>query len=306
MAGHHYARLDYNAGMSESDATPYRELIARYIPDFVDSQARILPAAGQFNTVLCLDQRWIFRFPKSPQVAADLAHELEILPRLQGKLPLPIPQPQFSARDAAGKALFMGYAMLPGQPLLRERYAKLQADTRLVERIAHDLADFLLALHAIPPAEIGLDESGEDARAAWAQYARDFREQLFPHMRADARQAVERDFAAALSDDDMWRFDPCLIHGDFGTGNILIDAGRISGIIDFSFCGVADPAQDLGALIASYGDDFIERVFRYYPALRAHLRRARFTCGNYALIQALFARRDDDAAEFEDGIAGYR
>jgi len=196
--------------------------------------------------------------------------------------------------------------MLPGTPLLRERYARLQADARVGAGIARDLAGFLLALHAIPPAELGLPDSGAGARAAWAQYGRDFRDQLFPHMRADARRAVERDFAAALSDDDLWRYDACLTHGDFGTGNILFHAGRVSGIIDFSFCGIGDPAQDLGALIASYGEVFAERVIRHYPALRRHLPRARFYCGKYALIQALYALRDGDAAEFEEGIADYR
>ncbi|MYD11916.1 MAG: phosphotransferase [Chloroflexi bacterium] len=285
--------------------TQYLELIASRLPEFAGSRARILPA-GQFNTVLCLDERWIFRFPKSPHVAPDLAHELALLPRLQGKLPLPIPEPRFSGRDDAGSVLFMGYAMLPGAPLLRERYAGLQADGRVVDGVARDLADFLLALHAIPPAELGLNAVAEDARAAWAQYGRDFREQLFPHMRVEARRAVERDFASALSDDDLWRYDPCLTHGDFGAGNILFHAGRVSGIIDFSFCGLDDPAQDLGALIASYGEDFAARLFRHYPALRRHLPRARFYCGNYALIQALYALRDDDAAEFEDGIADFR
>ena len=292
--------------MPEPDSAPYLKRIASRLPEFAASQARILPAAGQFNTVLCLDERWIFRFPKSPGAAADLAQELAILPRLQGKLPLPIPQPQFSALDEAGDVLFMGYPMLPGEPLLRQRYAELEADGHVVDGIARDLAGFLLALHAIPPADIGLVDSGDDARAAWAQYERDFREQLFPHMRAEARRAVERDFGAALSDEDLWRYDPCLTHGDFGTGNILIQAGRVSGIIDFGFCGIGDPAQDLGALIASYGDDFAERVFRFYPALRARLPRARFYCGNYALIQALYALRDNDPVEFEDGIADYR
>ena len=284
---------------------PYLDLIARHLPDLAASQARILPA-GQFNTVLCLDERWIFRFPKSPRAAADLAHELELLPRLQDVLPLPIPQPQFSARDDAGKVLFMGYAMLPGEPLLRERYAQLAPDERAVDGIARDLAGFLLALHAIPPGQIGLRNGGDDARAAWAQVLHDFRDQLFPHMRPDARLAVERDFASALSDDDLWRYAPGLVHGDFGAGNILAQGTRVSGIIDFSFCGVGDPAQDLGALVASYGEALAERVLRYYPALRGHLPRARFYCGNYALIQALYALRDNDPDEFEDGIAAYR
>ena len=291
--------------MPDFDSSHYLKLIASRLPEFSGSRARILPA-GQFNTVLCLDERWIFRFPKSPHVAPDLAHELALLPRLQGRLPLPIPEPKYSARDDSANVLFMGYTMLPGAPLLGERFARLQADARVVAGIARDLADFLLALHAIPPAELGLPDSGDDARAAWAQYGRDFRDQLFPHMRADARRAVERDFAAALGDADLWRFDACLTHGDFGTGNILFHGGRVSGIIDFSFCGIGDPAQDLGALIASYGEGFAARLLRHYPALRRHLPRAQFYCGNYALIQALYALRDGDAAEFEDGIAGYR
>ncbi len=293
--------------MTERKAETYLTLISRHLPGFAASQARILPATGQFNVVLCIDDRWIFRFPKSAHVAADLARELEILPRLQGRLPLPIPDPVFSATDReTGQVLFMGYAMLPGEPLLRQRYRELQHDDDVVERIAHDLARFLRTLRGIPPAEIGLDENDEDAREAWAQYYRDFRQKLFPHMRIEARREVEREFEAALSDASLWNFDDCLCHGDFGTGNILYQDGRISGVIDFSFCGIGDPAQDLGALIASYGEGLVERVFRHYPALRQHLRRARFYRGKYALIQALYALRDNDEAEFEDGIADYR
>ena len=53
-------------------------------------------------------------------------------------------------------------------------------------------------------------------------------------------------------------------------------------------------------------DDFAERVCRHYPGLRAQWRRAKFYCGAYALLQALYALRDGDQAEFEDGIAMYR
>ena len=59
---------------------------------------------------------------------------------------------------------------------------------------------------------------------------------------------------------DLWRYDACLIHGDFGTANLLFAEGRISGVIDFGFCGSGDPAQDLGALLASYGEAFVARA----------------------------------------------
>ena len=293
--------------MSDPKVLPFLDLIERRLPGFALGEARLLPASGQFNAVLCIDDRWIFRFPKSSYVAADLDHELKVLPNLHGLLPLPIPDPQFSARGPdSGLVLFMGYPMLPGEPLLRERFATLQGDEGIVEQIAIDLADFLRSLHAIPPAAIGLDPAPDRTREEWVQTYDDLRDKLYPYMRAEAQIDVSRHFEDALDDSTLWSFEPCLIHGDFGTGNILYRAGKISGIIDFSFCACGDPAQDLGALIASYGEDFVDCVCRHYPALCAHRPRALFYCGTYALLQALFALRDGDQAEIDDGIAAYR
>lgn len=280
------------------------KLIRQHLPDFAFERAERLQSPGQFNTVLAVDDKWIFRFPKSAGAAADLARELEILPRLHGRLPLPIPQPRFQARDAAsGDLLFMGYPRLPGEPLMRERFARLR-DAALAG-IAKDLAQFSRALHSIAPAEHRMAPAGESALAEWTRIGDEIREKLFPHMRSDAREATARKFEKALNDADMWHYDECLIHGDFGTGNLLIRDGRISGVIDFGFCGPGDPAQDLGALLASYGEAFVERVCRHYPALWAGLPRARFYQSNYALIQALYALRDDDEAEFVEGMREY-
>ena len=283
----------------------YLELIRARHPELVTERARLLSAAGQFNTVLCLDDRWIFRFPKSPHAAAELARELELLPCLRGTLPLPIPEPVFAGKDAAGRLQFMGYAMIPGQPLLRDRYRQLSADARIVDGIARDLARFLKALHAIDPAAINIESDAEDSRGFWRRAWIDAREQLFPHMRADAREQVRQHFESGLRDDDLWRIKACLIHGDFGAGNILVDGSRVSGITDFGFCGFGDPAQDLGALLSSYGERFVERFLAHYPALASCLPRARFYRGNYALLQALYGLRDGDRAAFEDGIADY-
>ena len=286
--------------------TQYVALLKRHLPELTFHEARRLPASGQFNHVLSLDERWICRFPKSAHVAADLKHELRILPRLSGLLPLAIPEPKYSARDpVSGLPLFMAYCMLPGQPLLRQRFAEIQHDDRVLERIASELAGFLRRLHAIAPATIGLEAQPQKARGEWAQTYCAIRAKLFPHMRAEAQQEVARQFEGALADSTLWDLETGLIHGDFGTGNILFQDGRISGIIDFSFCKVGDPAQDLGALIASYGDGFAERVCRHYPGLRAHWQRAQFYCGAYALLQALYALRDGDQDEFEDGMRDF-
>ena len=48
------------------------------------------------------------------------------------------------------------------------------------------------------------------------------------------------------------------------------------------------------------------RVCRHFSALGKGLARARFYRQHYALLQALFALRDGDQVEFDDGIAAYR
>lgn len=299
--------VNADAEMEMSSVNAYLALLRRHLPALAFERARLLESSGQFNSVVCLDDKWIFRFPKSSQAAADLENELKLLPRLAGLLPLPIPTPGFSARaPVTGRVLYMGYAKLRGEPLLRHRYAALKHDEAAIEQLASDLAAFLLALHQIPPASLGLAAANESARDEWRRIYGEIQQRLYPYMRADARRAVTRDFETALGERDLWRQQACLIHGDFGTGNILIADGRISGIIDFGFCGVGDPAQDLGALLASYGADFLTRLLTYYPALGEHRGRARFYARNYALIQALYALRDGDAAEFEAGIAAYR
>ena len=156
-----------------------------------------------------------------------------------------------------------------------------------------------------PPSSTATDQV-DSPRDEWARYYRGFRQRLYGYMRVDARESVTRSFETALADDEMWRWDACLHHGDLGAANILTRDGRVSGVIDFGFCGPGDPAQDLGALLASCGESFAERVCGHYPALGGGLARSRFYRQHYALLQAFYALRDQDQAEFEDGIAAYR
>jgi aminoglycoside 2''-phosphotransferase len=280
--------------------------IQQHYPDFQVNTARQL-TAGQFNHVVCVDDKWIFRFPKSPHVAEEVAREVEILKRLQGKLPLPIPYPIYTAFHSESNQLeFMGYEMLAGEPLLREKFATLMDNETILEQIVEDIATFLKILHQINPADIGLEPTLEDSRESWTTLYADFREQLYPHMRQDAQECVTANFETALGDDALWDVQPMLIHGGFGTGNILYEDGHIVGIIDFTFCAVDDPAQEVGALISSYGEPFVERVIQHYPELRSSLRRARFFRTNYALIEALYGLRDNDPESFESGIEDYR
>jgi len=279
----------------------YTTQIQHTYPDLKISEARLHTKEGQFSDVMMVNESLIFRFPRTPDVAKDMAYEVPILRKLQGRLPLPIPNPLY-AHFEADNLVFMGYPMLPGEPLWRDTLAAI-TDAEILDRLAAQLAEFLKALHAIPPAEI-TDRPAGETRESWTAMYTAMRDQLYPHMRPDARLQVSENFETFLNDPANFADAPVLRHGDFGTGNILHDAGEISGIIDFSFAGAGDRAQDVGALLG-YGESFMERCYPAYPEMRDTLKRVAFIRTTYALQQALYALRDGNREDFEDGMRDY-
>jgi aminoglycoside phosphotransferase (APT) family kinase protein len=44
----------------------------------------------------------------------------------------------------------------------------------------------------------------------------------------------------------------CLIHGDFRTGNYLVEKGELTAILDWEFAAFGDPREDLGWMLARF------------------------------------------------------
>jgi aminoglycoside 2''-phosphotransferase len=298
--------IDSSAPAGDRAATYHHLLTATY-PDLPITSVRLHTTEGQFNDILVVNEELIFRFPRSPHVAATLAVETELLARLQGHLPLPIPNPIFQAREPqTGGLLFMGYQMLPGAPLWRETIDTLVED-RVLDRLATQLAEFLSALHTLPAAALGGPVPTMDSADWWAKLFAQFQDKLYPFMRPDARDDTTHLFSALLADLPSNPTPLALRHGDFGTGNILYDPQNqvITGIIDFDFAGLGDPTLDIAALAGGYGEEFVARCYAVYPEMEQMLPRARLYQGTYALQQALYALRDGNQEDFEDGIAAY-
>ena len=83
---------------------------------------------------------------------------------------------------------------------------------------------------------------------------------------------------------------------------------RITGVIDFSFAALGDPAVDIASL-HSLGDELLVRLAAYYqsdPYRRdVLLTRARFFAGTYALMEALDGLRDGDDKSYRSGMQPY-
>ena len=288
--------------------TNYIQVIRDDYPDIKIETAH-LNQNGQFNDVLIINGEIIFRFPKTLREADKLVTESAVLWSLQGRTTLPIPKPIYWSRVAEPIGhVFMGYHMLPGEPLWPEALYTI-TDEKLLQHLANQLATFLRELHSIPAEALEVKLPAFRGCEEWQELYERFRSKLFPFMRIDARAWTTRHFEDFLSDARNCDYAPALIHGDFGPSNILYDADTqsISGIIDFSSVGWGDPATDFAAILCSvgYGEQFLERFSAIYPGIEHVLSRARFYAGTFALQEALYGLEDDDPEAFARGIEQY-
>jgi aminoglycoside 2''-phosphotransferase len=284
----------------------YLTAIRSAYPDFAIREAHLHARQGQFNDVLVVNGAWIFRFPRYPQNAATLVNEVRLLRQIRGQLPLPVPDPLFAHLELSGpQPVFMGYPMLPGQPLPRQRLAEIR-DEGALQRLADQLAGFLKALHGLPVGGLLEDLPVQDGLLEWESMYAEIQQHLYAFMRPEARAQVSGFFEAYLGDPSLHQYLPCLRHGDFGPTNILYDPEKtsISAVIDFESLAPGDPAVDL-ASASVYGQPFLERFHRVYPLSDALLARARFYKGTYALQDALHGFKNNDHAAFESGMAAY-
>jgi len=261
---------------------------------------------GQYNDILIVNDDLIFRFPRHDEGIEKLEKEIVLLDRLRPALPLPIPEPTYRrlVPRVVGQ-VFAGYRMLPGEPLWRETAATI-ADPATTRRLATQLATFLRDLHGIPTDRIAGLLPAADWRQLWDDLEGEIRSALFPHMPESAREQIAARFTAFRDDPATFAFAPTVIHGDFGSGNLLWDAqtGEMTAVIDFGSIAIGDPALDVAALL-TYGESFVQRGLATYPAMETMLPRARFYLGTFPLQEALYGIEHDDPDAVERGLAPY-
>jgi aminoglycoside 2''-phosphotransferase len=232
-------------------AAPYVRRVRQVYTDLGVRTTRVVRGHGQNNAVLLVDDALVFRFPRYPAGIARLEREVAVLRGIRGRVSLATPDPVYTAFGewAVGK-VFVGYPLIPGEPLWQETLDGI-GDPAVLDALGRQVGAFLRELHAVPVAELLPDEAAAfDPLAGWRDLYARIRRRLFPRMRPDARDATARHFEAFFADPAGLPAAPVLVHGDFGTGNILYDpaARAISGVIDFGGAGPGDPAVDFAAL----------------------------------------------------------
>jgi aminoglycoside phosphotransferase (APT) family kinase protein len=208
----------------------------------------------------------VFRIARIPGVHEAFERQRDALQVLAPLLPAAVPQPKWlTGPCAAFKHGAIGYPKVPGHMLTEELFYAADAQT-----FARELAKFLAALHAVPPALLPMfrtiDPDGRRQRET------SVRDEVLPVLREffDAGEfaRVERWWENYLGEPAVFAFEPRPTHGDFWWGNMLVDetGSRLLGVLDWELAAIGDIGRDFGGL-AYLGVPFMERTLDEYAAI---------------------------------------
>lgn len=193
-------------------------------------------------------------------------------------------------------------------------YSHLSGSTRSVEELtsgpaglAREIGSALAAVHDLPRSLV--------SNADLPSYTpNEFRQRRLNELDQAATTgkipaALLRRWEHAMEDVSLWRFNPCVVHGDLHEDNLLVESGRVTAVTGWTDLRIGDPADDFAWLVASNEQDFVDAVLKSYTSSRRdvpdqHLLRraalsAEFALAQY-LVKGLAAGDQDMVREAED------
>jgi aminoglycoside 2''-phosphotransferase len=264
--------------------------LQRRLPELSVEPLRLLDV-GFGSTVVATADGAILRIARHRRAAEGHARELELLPQLAGRLTVSVPQPRWRIEpDAEFPHGAIGYRKLPGEPMTAGDGTR---------QLAEDVARFLRSLHGLRDVTATRQELDLGALRDATMPV------LEPALSAAELATVIRWWDDVLADEDMRSFEPALRHGDFWYENLLVEDGRLGGVLDWGGAGCADPAEDF-ATLRHLGDAFTEAVFDAYGADDALRRRERRHWQLRELYGIAMALELEDDEELADGIGKLR
>jgi aminoglycoside phosphotransferase (APT) family kinase protein len=198
--------------------------------------------AGWDNSMFRLGDNLAVRLPRRQLAAELIGHEQTWLPRLAPQLPLPVPTPlYFGQPNLSYPWRWSIVPWLPGQS------ADLSEpdSTQVIPFI-----DFLKALHIPAPIDAPVNpyRGVPLVQRAAVVEERMARLETQTELIMPIKTSWHRSLMAPIDRPPTW------IHGDLHARNILVEDGRISGIIDWGDMTSGDIATDLAAIWMLFDD----------------------------------------------------
>ncbi len=194
------------------------------------------------------------RLPSAPGYVPQVEKEQKWLPVLAKKLSLPIPIPVAKGTPNEDYPFpWSIYKWLDGETVTRENVIDLN-------QFAADLGGFLLELQSIDASDGPLAGVHNYYRGAHLSvYDNETRNAIRSNRDVFDEIYLIRLWELAL--DSKWERKPVWLHGDIAPGNILVQNGKLSAVIDFGILGVGDPSCD-AAMAWTFFDFESRRVFK--------------------------------------------
>jgi aminoglycoside phosphotransferase (APT) family kinase protein len=215
-----------------------RHLVRSQFPQWGELPVAPVEVEGWDNRTFRLGDDMTVRLPTAAGYVPAVAKESRWLPRLARELPVDVPP--ILGVGAPGEGYPFPWSVrgwLPGETAERAWVANMT-------RFAVSVAEFLVALQGCDT--IGAPAAGEHSwyRGASPAYYDDETRRCLAQLegRMDTGRAAkvwEEALAAEWTGEAVW------FHGDVAAGNLLVEDGDLSAVIDFGTSGVGDPACDL-------------------------------------------------------------
>jgi aminoglycoside phosphotransferase (APT) family kinase protein len=227
-----------NAEKVHIDVPLVRQLITTQFPQWADLSIKPVEFSGWDNRTFHLGEYMTVRLPSAEEYSSQVEKENFWLPKLAPLLPLSIPVPLAMGKPAEGYLWNWSiYRWLDGKTASIERINDLS-------QFATALAEFLFALQRCDVS--GGPMSGQHnfyRGGALTTYDEETRQAIVTLRNEIDVYAVTAVWNTALA--STWHSSPVWIHGDVATGNLLVEKGELSAVIDFGQMGIGDPACDL-------------------------------------------------------------
>ncbi|RXJ72952.1 hypothetical protein CS022_12825 [Veronia nyctiphanis] len=235
---------------------------------------------GWSNTVSCINNKWVARFPHTPE-STQVAVEKQFLYAFGKGSPINLP----NLKQTEGN--YCLYPLLDGKRLNLEEAAKLSHQEK--QKACHQLGEFLSWLHT----SSFTDENLSTAPYGEADFYQDLWQYVAEALPCDLRLKAEAyldSYFTTVPDEER---KPVICHGDLGLNNILWDnSNAISSIIDFTDLFLCDPAYDFNAFYSYFGQKWVNMMSETYtPHIGDHFwQRVTFNKLRKALFVVYYAR----------------
>ncbi|TQL63942.1 phosphotransferase [Rarobacter faecitabidus] len=222
-----------------------------------------------FESALVIDaeaRHWIVRAPLTASAGAALEAEIALLEALaayidRGDLPFLVPRVAGTAPlTDGGRALV--HAELPGFPIAMERLTPGPG-------LAASLGRALAAIHELPVHVV--EATGHPSYTAQSYRERRLTEVDEAAATGLVPPSLLKRWEDRLEDVSLWRFIPTVTHGALAADSLLVQAGNVAAVRDWSEVKVADPADDLAWVLAAAPADCVDSIMEAYQLRRTEL-----------------------------------